>query len=610
VPDPPRSRTVVQAVLCAGLAGAFALACAFPAIRHDPAPLLLAAGVPSAFVLVGIWPSASPALRAVSGPMVVSAVLWSCGWLYIWGQGPLTFVSYEAANLFWVVACWGVLRYPNARVVSRLERAYFAALVVCIPVLWTFIALVSKPAWNYYGDDVWWPTVWADRGLRRWLVDAGDTIDLSLAALFVLLMHRRLRASNELDRVLIAPVGVALILAAVTGAVTSVFCIPLRRGRLDPVFCPQSLAALTIPLAFGAAALERRLVRAEFAEIFIRTAGASVGDIRDSLRRTLRDPSLEVFAPTVATPLPAATAPTVIPVRATDGTPLARVVGGSELRRHRDLVEEAVAASAMRLENHWLRERLSETRERSRAEAGRILEVGVAERRQLGRALHTGAQSRLTGLAGRLRATGAAAGEPAAAATIAAAHDELLSALRELTDLARGIHPSALREAGIRPAVTLVADSLPLPVRLDLPAGRFDEMVEATVYFTVCEALTNVVRHAGATKAGVHVTVLDGALRVEVVDDGQGLPAGRFPPADGTGRANVPPANVPLTGVPLTGVALAGTGSGLAGLAERAAQLGGELTVGGRPGGGTRLTMVLPTWATDGARPGRPGCPG
>jgi PAS domain S-box-containing protein len=202
------------------------------------------------------------------------------------------------------------------------------------------------------------------------------------------------------------------------------------------------------------------------------------------------------------------------------------------------------------------------------ASRARILEATLAERRRLGRDLHDGAQQRLVNIALGLRLAARALpdDEGQAHALIEGALAETQAAIGELRELAAGLHPSVLTHRGLRGALESLTARAPLPVALDVVDARFDPTIEATAYFVVAEALTNVAKHADASEARVRVAVEGAEVVVEVLDDGRGG-------AD----------------------AAAGGGSGLAGLADRIAALDGSLTVASPPaGGGTRLRATLP----------------
>jgi PAS domain S-box-containing protein len=201
-----------------------------------------------------------------------------------------------------------------------------------------------------------------------------------------------------------------------------------------------------------------------------------------------------------------------------------------------------------------------------RASRARIVEAADAARRRLERDLHDGAQQRLVELALDLRLARARLDDAPALASelLDAALADLGEATKELRDLARGIHPAALTEGGLRPALEALAARCSIPVRLlAVPDARFAAPVEATAYFTVAEGLTNAARYSGAKRAEVEAVRLDGRLRVEVRDDGRG---GADPAA----------------------------GSGLRGLADRAAALDGALEVISPTDGGTVLRVEIP----------------
>jgi len=203
---------------------------------------------------------------------------------------------------------------------------------------------------------------------------------------------------------------------------------------------------------------------------------------------------------------------------------------------------------------------------RSRA---RIVEATDAERRRLERDLHDGAQQRLVSLSlalrllrTRLDVPGGANDEAIAAADDAAV--ELKTAIKELRELARGIHPAILTEAGLGAAITALADRSIVPaVVSSLPDRRLSPAVEATAYFVVSEALANVAKYASATQASVGAECHGSILRVEVGDNG-------------------------------IGGADASRGSGIRGLQDRVAAIGGRVTIESPQGQGTLVVAEIP----------------
>jgi PAS domain S-box-containing protein len=205
-----------------------------------------------------------------------------------------------------------------------------------------------------------------------------------------------------------------------------------------------------------------------------------------------------------------------------------------------------------------------------RASRARIVEAADAARRKIERDLHDGAQQRLVTLALDVRVARARfeRDPDSAGPFLERLGTELAEASAELRELARGIHPAVLTDRGLAPAIETLAARAPVPVEVvGLPAERLPPVAEATAYFTVSEALTNVAKYAKASHATVRLSNDADELVVEVQDDG-------------------------------IGGALASTGSGLSGLADRVGACDGSLSVTSPPGEGTLVRAVLPLQAT------------
>ncbi|MGH9272852.1 MAG: sensor histidine kinase [Ilumatobacteraceae bacterium] len=204
-----------------------------------------------------------------------------------------------------------------------------------------------------------------------------------------------------------------------------------------------------------------------------------------------------------------------------------------------------------------------------RLETSRSAAVDSAEeeRRRIERDLHDGAQQRLVALAANLGAArekldGTAPDE--GRALVAVAHEDAKAALKELRDLVRGIHPVILEDRGLDAALSAVVARAPIPVTLDVAvANRPPAAIESAAYFVVNEALTNVARHAKATRAHVSIARAGDRLVVEVRDDG-------------VGGADVR------------------AGTGLQGLRDRIAGMGGSMYVISPLGGPTTISVELP----------------
>jgi PAS domain S-box-containing protein len=207
----------------------------------------------------------------------------------------------------------------------------------------------------------------------------------------------------------------------------------------------------------------------------------------------------------------------------------------------------------------------AQAREDLSASRARLVKAGDEQRRKLERNLHDGAQQRLVSLALtiRLARRQLESNTAAAEASLEGAAKELDLALEELRELARGLHPAALTEQGLGPALAGVANRLPIEVQVNAPAERLPGNIEATAYYIVTESLTNVAKHAQATRATVEMSRSDDVLKFEIRDDGCG---GADPSA----------------------------GSGILGLRDRAEAVGGTLFVISPPGKGTVVTAQLP----------------
>jgi PAS domain S-box-containing protein len=223
-----------------------------------------------------------------------------------------------------------------------------------------------------------------------------------------------------------------------------------------------------------------------------------------------------------------------------------------------DITDRRAAEEALR------RHQIEQARtEELRASRVRIVQAADAARKKIERDLHDGAQQRLVLVSLTLtRAQALARGTPAEP-TVDDASEQLKQGLAELRDLAHGIHPAVLGEHGLAAALEGLVARCTVPVELNVSRERVAPDVEAAIYFTVAEALTNVAKYAQATLARLHVDISDGAVVAEVADDG-------------------------------IGGASTAAGSGLRGLEDRLDALDGTLTIESPPGAGTTIRARVP----------------
>jgi len=234
----------------------------------------------------------------------------------------------------------------------------------------------------------------------------------------------------------------------------------------------------------------------------------------------------------------------------------------------RELLTTLVAQASTAIENVALTAQLAERLDELRASRARIVAAADAEWRRIERDLHDGVQQHVVALLTKIRLARNAVGRGEdVTAQLAAVQTDAADLMADLRELAHGIHPPVLSDRGLVEAIETRADRMPVPVATradpELRERRFAADVEAAAYYVVCEALTNVVKHADASMAAVELSTADGRLTVLVRDDGSGAAAD-------------------------------GGGHGLTNLRDRVEALGGRLRVEGSAGSGSAVAAELP----------------
>ncbi len=388
---------------------------------------------------------------------------------------------------------------------------------------------------------------------------------------FVALLVRRLRAAPRGARVTLLPLGLAVFFTAAEFVAQRVVWLGGWQSPGTALDWVDRLNALVLPLAIfvGLAAIRRR--RGPLGDLVVELDQAHPGQVGRALARTLGDPTLELalwlpergaFVDEAGEPVDTSTIPegraltTIGPA----GEPLAALIHDERLLGQRSLLEAAGSAARLALENTRLQAELRAQLAELRASRARIVGAADAERRRLERDLHDGAQQRLLAVGLALQLLRDDSGDQE---LLAQAEAELQTALRELRDLARGIHPTILSEQGLVPAVRSLADRAPVPVQVESDGERYPASVETTAYFVIAEALANIAKHAHATSAVVSLGRENGKLSVDITDDG-------------------------------CGGATARPGGGLQGLFDRIAAAGGTLTIASDADAGTVLHAEVP----------------
>ena len=464
-----------------------------------------------------------------------------------------------------------VLSYPAGRVRDRLERAFVAAaygvlLVAELPPL-----LFAN--FHCRGCSIHVPSlVFTGHALN--LAVVGKVVSgliILLGLMFLGLIARRLRDSSPGARRTLLP----LVLAAGFAAAEFIVLHGAELADWQQAFGVLNwidLANLVVvPAAIFAGLATIARDRGPLGDLVVELQAARPDQIEPALARAVGDPSLELalwlpeeqrFIDCDGVPLvvradaPGRAVTLVGP--ATD--PVAAIVHDAGLVEQRALLEAAGSAASLAFQNAQLQAKLRAQLAELRESRSRIVAAGDAERKRLERDLHDGAQQRLlaAGLALQLLANDRGNGE-----LLTEAQAELRAALRELRELARGIHPAILSAGGLPAAVRSLVDRAPVPVSLHVVEGRHPEPVESAAYFVVSEALANIAKHAHAGTASVSIQRDNGTLVVQVHDDGRGGADSRL-------------------------------GSGLRGLADRVGALSGSLIVTSQPGDGTTVRAEIP----------------
>jgi signal transduction histidine kinase len=568
-----RQRRFLWATALAGVAAAGSSVALALTSNHVPEPGLqagLVSWVTLSYVFAGLiaW-SRRPASRL--GPLMVIAGFTTFASSFQWANlaVPYTFGAWldlVPAALFLHV----YLSFPTGRLDRRVERAlvmaaYFAALAPQLVGLLldgfgpdNLLALTSKPHAAHTLLQVQLVTLSA----------------ICLGGVGVLLTRRRGGGARVRRRsgLLVDSFGAALVMIAVL-YLSGAFQWPDFETTRRVTFVVLGLA----PFAFVMALLDARLARSSLGNLLVELGDEpAASDLRDSLARALRDPSLTLahWLPDFEAWVDADGAEVTLPAndsnRATttirrNGDRVAVLVHDTALDDEPELLRAVTAAAEIGLENARLHAELRARLDDLRGSRGRVIAAGQNERKRLERNLHDGAQQRLIALALHLRRlTPHFEHDAAAKDGLDVAQREIELSLAELRAISRGLHPAVVTAHGLPVALESLAAVGPVPTQLTVKLDRrLTEGLEVAAYYVVGESLANIGKHAHATSATVDVACRHGDLVVEIVDDG-------------VGGAN------------------ADRGSGLRGLADRIEALGGHLRVWTPAGGGTQVRAEIP----------------
>jgi signal transduction histidine kinase len=334
-----------------------------------------------------------------------------------------------------------------------------------------------------------------------------------------------------------------------------------------------ALCALAIALLAGL--IRAPWERAAVTDLVVELGEVPSATLRDALARALGDPTLDVgyWVPQQAAyvdasgrrfDLPPAGAVRRVTRIDRDGQPLAALVHDPSVFEDPGLVDAVAAAARLAAANARLQADVRAKADEVAASRRRLLHAGDEERRRLEERLREGAERRLSALLHRVDdAVQRRGADDETVTNVQRVQMQLAQTLRELRELASGLHPRELSTGGLPIALASLAERSAVPVCVTAPPERLPTEVEAALYFVCSEALANVAKYASASSVQVGVTVTDGRVRIEIEDDGVG---------------GADPAR----------------GSGLRGLVDRIEALDGRFEIASAPGSGTRLTAELP----------------
>lgn len=535
------------------------------------------------FLFAGLYAWARrPANRL--GPLMVATAYALLARQFRYSHDGLVFtVCFLLGEVGWALFTHVTFAYPYGRVADRLERAFlWVAYVAAVSFPLAILLFYGGTARLRYLDP--FPRenlllVYESARAVDFLQEAFGLVAYAvLGTTFVVLVLRKLLRSSQRARRVYLPLLIAAMVAALWAILNGVLTfVDDPPDVIYDLFWWQILSLTALPLAMLWGLLRARLARVHVGELVVHLEETPVNGLRDELALALEDPGLRLglWIPDRGIYVDSNGREIAVPEDGPehavtrvehDGAPLAVLVHDPTLREEPKLVEAVAAAARLALVNARLHAEVRAQLENVHESRARIASAADEERRRIERDLHDGAQQRLVALALELRSAQRRLGETGDSEVeelLASTADELQVAVEELRELAQGIHPGILTQGGLGHALEQLAARAPLPVDVDATSERFAPEVEATAYFVACEALTNVVKHASATRAAIGAKRENGLLVIEIADDGRGG-------AD------------------------YGSGSGLRGLTDRVEARGGRLVVESPAGAGTRVRGEIP----------------
>ena len=546
------SRLAAPARLAAGLAGLVAAAGAL-AVAEGPgrsttyagssaagAVLALCAGL--ALIAAGLVICLGRRPRRTGDLALLAGFTWFAPVWAAWQNGPPLIPSLATVlgGFTFPLIVHLVLAYPGGRASSAPARALIAAAYAEALLAAAVLALFRDP----YFDPGCLANCNVNVFLVRSLPSLADGIGIAdrwftaaAAAGLIAICAARLVAGSRPARRRLLPVAVPAIMFAGTVAARAIALETTTvenpfNAALFAIFAVASAAIIFLATGLISGVVRARTERRAIAQIAVNLDEAPApGSLQSALAEALHDPELRIaywlpgeqrYVDTSgdAVPEPTAKSGGTVTRLMRSGRTIAAITHSGAAP---GLDSHIGPAITLGLENERLQAELLAQLEELRASRARIVETADAERRRLEQDLHDGAQQRLLALSYDIRlarASAEAGGDTAAQMTLAAAVEQTGAALEELRELAHGIYPAVLGEAGVAPALATLADTAPLPVQiLRADDRRYPAPVEAAAYFAVAEGIGDAARR-GADHAVVTVAHDNELLVVTVEDNG------------------------------------------------------------------------------------------
>jgi signal transduction histidine kinase len=504
------------------------------------ATLTVVAGL--ALVVAGLITAFGRHARRIGDLAMLAGLVWFAPVFVGWEEGPspVRSLAMLAAGFAFPLLLHLVVAYPS----GRLHGAAARTLVLAAFVEAAVVAVVRALFWDPFFDPGCWANCTDNLFLLRSLPRLARAIEVTdrwftvaaAVALVVLCARRLLRDSGPARRALLPVALPALLLA--TAAIAHAVALQ-HRSLEDPsdpafgtIFALGCAAVILLAVGLVWAAVRTWVQRRAVARIATSLGQAPPpGSLQAALAQAVGDPKLHIaywlpdsrrHVDASGRPVaePAAEPGRAVTALVRDGRQIATVAHTAALPK---LEPDLGAAVQLALENERLQAQALAQLDQLRASRVRIVETGDNERRRLERDLHDGAQQRLLALSYDLRLARAQAqadGDMVTGPLLTQATDQAQAALEELRELAHGIYPAILAEAGLTAALASLADEAPLPMEIrDVTQGRYPAAVETAAYLLVAEALDDAAGR-GASHAAVSAIQDRGRLVVTVEDDG------------------------------------------------------------------------------------------